>query len=187
MRRSDAQGRADAGDLAEVDEVVPGHEPHEPPDGLLAALGVEPDAREVGLAQPAQKADVDAADRLEVAERLGKRPLGVGEPVREPVLVVARDGWSVVRDDDPEPVSGDDLGVGEVADDVLDGPLARSLGPAGVGAAQDSRRLTERGRRAGENVERVSVAELTQDGVDVGGLRWLSEGVGEGGHGRAGV
>ncbi len=97
-------------------------------DALLTPFRVDTDAIEIVVGRTRQKSQVRLAQDGEVVERLSRVRGIVSQPLGPEVLVVSGQLRPVLSEHHPNPVSPDQVGIGEVLQDLGDRPLAGSLG-----------------------------------------------------------
>ena len=114
------------------------------------------DAFEVGGCGVSEQAEIRLAERGEVGERGRDFTVLVAEACRPEVLVVARQLGRVVREDHAKAERAHELGIGQVLNDVPDGPLSDALGSAVLRSSEPRDGPAESRRSLGQDLHRAS-------------------------------
>jgi hypothetical protein len=133
-------GLSNARDLIEVQQVVAGIETPEAFEAFLATLAVN--AVWIGVV--------------------------VAQPRRPQVLVAACGRRPVLRQDQPQAPGPDDVGVGEVLEDLSDRPLARAFRLPQLRGRHAFNRAPQGSERLAQDAERIAIAEQVEHGARVG-------------------
>jgi hypothetical protein len=150
-----------------VQHIVSCVQAHQVSDALLAALGVHADPGAVRFRHAGEQAEIGAAKKLEVVQRVLDGHVVVPEARRPGILVVAGDGRTVLGEDHAQAPAPHQLAVGQMLRDHPDGPLAVGFGRGQkVGRHLDDQCSERRGCRP-EHLERVAIAEQTENRLRV--------------------
>jgi hypothetical protein len=115
------------GDMSKMMVAVPGVERQDPIDVVLAGLGVDEAAREIPCFERAQQGDPARVHGVKQRERdLDGSQFGVFEP-GPGVFVVGLDGGHVFREGPLGADVGVELAVGQVVNDLADGPATVAI------------------------------------------------------------
>src|SRR5918994_4958294 len=161
-------GAADALDLSEVQQIVPGVEPNEMLEALLATLRVHTHPPQVGRSRALEEPQVPLPQHDENRERLTWIALVIMQAIRPQVLIVAGQRRPIVREDEARPPRPDQLGIGEVVEDLPDRPFARTFRLAQVPRRQSVARVPQCPRRLAQHRDGIAIAEERKDGGYVG-------------------
>ena len=156
-------------DLPQVQQVVARVQTPKVFDAFLAALGVNADPFQILWRHPVDEAQVRPPQHVERRQRLCGIGLVVPQPLGPEILVVARDGWTVLRENQPNAPAPHQVRVGEVLEHLRYRPLPRLLWLLELRRWQAVDRAPQRGRRVAENGHRILRSEEVEDGTDVCG------------------
>jgi hypothetical protein len=150
-------------------QIVTPHEPENMAHALRPALRVETNAVELLRDQLFPKVEICGPETVELIERQRERHLAVAKFVTPPVLIVALKQRTVFGEHHPRPETGDEITVGQVLNNLNNGPFARGFGSAEKRLGYSAQAGRQPRQQLTQNVERVSRAEQVEQRSDVGG------------------
>src|SRR5687767_5749625 len=113
-----------------MQEVVTGVQLEMVRETLLASLHVNPDALQIFRLGSAYQPEVRLSKDRKHGDRLAWIGVGVSESGGPRILVVARQWWSILREDQSQSPAPDQVRVGQVRQDMSNRPLPRCFRPS---------------------------------------------------------
>jgi len=154
---------AEVGDVGDVMAGMPGVGERGKVELLGAALGVGEGTLPLDFGEGLKEHDPTSVDAFDNVER----PLGRGGGVVEPGeggFVIARDGWEVFSEGFADAEEGGHMRVGDVMDDLANGPAAFAVGSVDFRSTEMTKRLAQEFGHLSQSVDGVA-AILGQNGV----------------------
>ena len=154
-----AHGSPNSLELSKVKQVVTGIEAQEIFDALLAPLGMDADALQVGRRCAIDQLQVGAAKQREYRHRLVRIGVRIVQPIGPQILVITDDLGAILRENHPQSPAPHEVRISQVLKHVNDGPLARLLRPSQLIRRETTDRMPDRRRRLVQHGQRIIVAE----------------------------
>jgi hypothetical protein len=139
---------AEFGDVGDVMAAVPGVEEEQPVDGARAVIGMDQDATELIGGERTPEADPAVMQSLEESEGDVDRAGFRIEKLRPAIFVIGLDRGLVFGEGETMADVGVHMAVGDVVDDLADGPAAFAIGSVELGG----REITDGGAKPGGSV-----------------------------------